>query len=98
MNDSQTVLLHKLLFILHRAFVETRNLALARECSPIADLADTFEIIPELMRKEDLAVDVIRGILREHQARHPDSAYDYLSILEMEDGAFAEMFQAAAIG
>ncbi len=40
---------------------------------------------------------IFRAGLREHQARNPEGAYDYLCILDMEDGDFAEIFQAAAI-
>jgi hypothetical protein len=75
----------RLLMILHRAFVEVRNLALAHGCDPIAHLADTFETIPELMTKgEEAEYETIRAILREYQTRRAPSAYDYLSMLETD--------------
>jgi hypothetical protein len=38
----------RLLRILHRAFVQSRNLALNGETQQLYDLADRFEILPEL--------------------------------------------------
>jgi hypothetical protein len=39
----------RLLDVLHRAFVQARNLALAGECRQLAELADVFEVVPEMM-------------------------------------------------
>ena len=38
-----------LLRVMHRAFVQARNLALNGECQQVYELADAFELLPELM-------------------------------------------------
>ncbi len=85
MNPPQSDSRIRLLMILHRAFVEVRNLALANGCDQIAELADTFEILPELMAHGDEAeLEKIRAILCDYQTRREDSAYDYLSMLDTD--------------
>jgi len=92
MDSNQQVVLHKLLLILHRAFVESRNLALSQNCQELYELADTFEIVPSLMARWDSStVEQIRGILEHYQSRRPASGYDYLSILDMTEEAFREV-------
>ncbi len=88
----------RLLRILHRAFVQARNLALAGECRGLQELTDTFEILPELMaRWDDSALGRIRAILAEYEAGHPRSGYEYLSLLDGEDaGAQADGFNVPA--
>lgn len=79
----------KLLRILHRALVQARNLALKGDCRQLYDLADTFEILPELMVQWDQGTfDQIRAILGEYDAAHAESGYDYLSLLDDDDAAF----------
>ena len=76
----------RLLRILHRAFVQARNLALAGDCRQSQDLTDTFEVLPELMsRWDDSALGRIRAILTEYEAGHPSCGYEYLSLLDGED-------------
>ena len=78
-----------LLRILHRAFVQARNLALRGDCQQLYDLADTFELLPELMaRWDDTTLGQIRSILAEFDSSHPQSGYEYLSLLDGEDTAF----------
>jgi hypothetical protein len=94
MNNPPGLLQEKLLLILHRALVESRNLALAKRCEQSYELADALEIVPSLMcRWEDAHLDSVRGILRAYQAKYPKSAYDYLSILDMEEGQFRTVYQ-----
>jgi hypothetical protein len=78
----------RLLRILHRAFVQARNLAQRGDCEQLYDLADTFEILPELMaRWDETTLGQIRGILADFQAAHPECGYEYVSLLDAEDGA-----------
>jgi hypothetical protein len=79
----------KLLRVLHRAFVQARNLALKGDCQQLYDLADTFELLPELMTHwDDLTLDRIRRILTEYGSAHPQCGYEYLSLLDGDDSAF----------
>jgi hypothetical protein len=76
----------RLLRILHRAFVQARNLALNGESQQLYELADTFEILPEMMvRWEDTTLVRIRSILAEYESAHPHSGYEYLSLLGAHD-------------
>jgi len=76
----------RLLRILHRAFVQSRNLALAGDNRQLADLADTFELLPELMaRWDDSSLGRVRDLLAEFQARHPGGGYEDLSLLDGEE-------------
>jgi hypothetical protein len=87
MNQLPAPLARRLLFILHRGLVETRNLALKHGDKQIADLADALEVLPSLMdRWEDGHLEVIRSILETYQKAFPGSGYDYLGYLE-NDGA-----------
>jgi hypothetical protein len=88
----------RLLRILHRAFVQARNLALKGDCQQLYDLADTFELLPELMaRWDETTLGQIRSILADYESSHPRSGYEYLSLLDEEDTAFqANGFNAVA--
>jgi hypothetical protein len=95
MND-QPLLFKKLHLILNRAFVESRNLALGQNCRQVSELADVFEIIPTLMADWDARhLDTIRSVLQDYQARYMESAYDYLSILDMDEREFQEVFRGS---
>ena len=79
----------RMLHILHRAFVQARNLALRGYSQQLYELADTFELIPEVMTHWDEATLArIRGILAEYESGHPQSGYEYLSLLDGDDTAF----------
>ncbi len=85
----------KLYAILQRSFVETRRLALARDCQQLYDLADTFEVVPGLLEHwEDRHLPYLRGLLTHYQAKYPEAASDYLSILDMTDADFESVFSA----
>ncbi len=76
----------RLLYVLHRAFVQARNLALAGDSRLLYELADTFEILPELMTQwDETTLTKVRNILAEYQTAHPDSGYDYLSLINGEE-------------
>jgi hypothetical protein len=90
----QPVVLQKLHVILHRSLVESRSLALAQNCRQLYDLADTLEILPGLMARWDTQhLDTIRSALQNYQAGYRGAAYDYLSILDMDDREFRQVFQ-----
>jgi hypothetical protein len=77
--DVQTALLR----VLHRAFVQARNLAQKGDCQQLYDLADTFELLPELMaRWDESTLSQIRSILSEYESNHPQCGYEYLSLLD----------------
>lgn len=79
----------RLLRVLHRAFVQARNLALRGDCQQLYDLTDTFEVLPELMaRWDETSLGRIRAILAEFEASHPQSGYGYLSLLDGDESAF----------
>ena|SRR5437660_249208 len=79
----------RLLRVLHRAFVQARNLALKGNCQQLYDLADTFELLPELMTHWDETTFArIRRILTEYESGHPQCGYEYLSLLDGDDSAF----------
>lgn len=87
-NLVPAVIQARLLRILHRAFVQARNLALGGDCRQLYELADTFEVLPELMTHWDEAtLGRVRCILAEYQASHPQSGYEYLSLLDGDDTA-----------
>jgi hypothetical protein len=73
----------RLLFILHRGLVQTRNLALAAQNEQIADLADALEILPGLLdRGDENDLETVRFALRNFQDKYPGSAYDFLASLD----------------
>ena len=88
-NLAPPVVQARLLRILHRAFVQARNLALRGDGQQLYELADTFEILPELMAHwDETTLDRIRSILAEYETAHPDSGYEYLSLLDGDDTDF----------
>lgn len=94
MVANQEILFQKLHVILQRSLVESRNLAMNRNCEQLYDLADTFEIVPTLMtRWKDEDLEVVRNSLCHYQSKYRQTAYDYLSILGMDDAEFQAVFQ-----
>ena len=76
----------RLLFIIHRAWVESRLLCMAGRVDQARDLADALELVPGAIlrpRAEDLAV--IRFSLGDYQARHAGRCFDYVAILDGEE-------------
>ena len=88
-NLAPPVVQARLLRVLHRAFVQARNLGLRGDAQQLYELADTFEVLPELMAHwDETTLGRIRGILAEYEAGHPQSGYEYLSLLDGDDAAF----------
>jgi hypothetical protein len=82
---------------MHRAFVQARNLALKGDCQQLYDLADTFEVLPELMaRWDESTLGQIRGILAEYEATHQQSGYEYLTLLDRDINCAMPIYVAVA--
>jgi hypothetical protein len=87
MVETQQALRKRLLFILHRGFVETRNLALSGgNHQQVADLADAMELLPRFVERcNDEELELIRFVLRTYQDKYPQTGYDHLSYLDRYD-------------
>ncbi len=76
----------RLLFILHRGFVEIRNLAGSPEnCQQISELADALELLPRFVtqcNQEEL--EVVRFVLKNYETKYPRRFYDYSKYLDQE--------------
>jgi len=85
MIEPNTDLRKRLLFILHRGWVEARELAGLKESEQLYDLADALHEIPAYMtrwRAEDL--EELRLNLKTYCDKHPNSGkrYQYLEFLD----------------
>jgi hypothetical protein len=85
MTTTEQELQKRLLYILHRGFVEVRNLALAAGQDQIADLADVMEFVPRFVNgctTEDL--ELLRSEFKRYQDKYR-SSYDYPAHLDEYD-------------
>ena len=72
----------RLLFILHRGFVETRLLAGADRSKQVFDLADALELIPGMLKNwHDGDLEQVRLLLKTYQDKYPKGGFDFLSRL-----------------
>jgi hypothetical protein len=72
----------RLLFILHRGFVEARLLAGANNSKQVFDLADALEPIPGMLKDwHDGNLDQVRFLLKTHQDKYPVGGFDFLARL-----------------
>jgi hypothetical protein len=93
MNSMPEVMCRKLLYLLHRGFLESRQLAQRNRQQQLYDLADALEPLPGFLaewREEYLGL--IRSNLEAYQHKYPGAAWDYLVLLDMEDDAFLQVF------
>jgi hypothetical protein len=98
MSSIHPTIQKKLHLILHRAFVEARDLANNQRCQQLYDLADTLEVIPVLLdRWEEGHLSYVRGILASYRTKYGPSAFDYVAILDMNDADFDTVFGRAAV-
>ena len=82
MNKPSDDLTRRLLYILHRGFVQVRNLALAEGNTQIAELADAMEIIPTLMdRWDEEHLELIRFALKTYEDKYPGGTYNHVADL-----------------
>ena len=71
----------RLLFILHRGFVEARLLAAGSKAQQIFDLSDALELIPGMISNwEDKNLDQVRSMLENYQKKY-SGGFDFLSRL-----------------
>jgi hypothetical protein len=85
MTTTEQELQKRLLYILHRGFVEVRNLALAAGQEQIADLADVMEFIPRFVEKcSEENLELIRLELKKYQEKYR-SGYNYPAHLDEYD-------------
>ena len=72
----------RLLFILHRGFVETRLLTQANKGRQIFDLADALELIPGMLKNwQDGDLERVRSLLKTYQDKYPVGGFDFLARL-----------------
>jgi hypothetical protein len=76
----------RLLFILHRGFVEARLLAGANRANQVFDLADALELIPGMLRDwHEGDLEKVRSLLKTYQSKYPVGGFDFLSRLDKQD-------------
>ncbi len=76
-------MLLRLLFILHRGFVEARNLGYAGRSEQIAELADAMEVLPsEILKWDDRSMELVRFLLKNYEDKFPGLRYDYSPYLD----------------
>ncbi len=85
MSEPNTNVERRLLFIIHRGWIEARELAGMKKPEQLYDLADAMHSIPAYMsrwRSEDL--DAIRFNLETYCQKYPDSAkrFQYIEFLD----------------
>jgi hypothetical protein len=82
-------LFRKLCYILHRGFVEMRELARVGNHEQAHDLADAFEVIPGYLPDwNDESLELIRSHLEAYQNKYGAETFDYLAVLDMADEEF----------
>lgn len=75
----------RLLFILHRAFVEARLLAQAGKMQQVYDLADALEPLPGWIASwKDEHLEAVRTNLETYASKYPD-AFRYLDFIDQHD-------------
>jgi len=81
------VLNRKLLYILHRGWVEVRLLAQKNSITRIFDLADALEPITGYINNwKDEDLDAIRFNLTNYQEKYEKAnCFDYVAVLDAED-------------
>jgi hypothetical protein len=93
MDKIPPILRDKLLILLHQACCEMRTLVQIRQHQRVYDLADTVEFIPEEMfHWRTNSWDIIRSSIETYQAKYPNGAHDYLSLLHMSDQDFTMIY------
>jgi hypothetical protein len=93
MQSIPEALFRKLCYILHRGFVESRELARMKNDEQAHDLADTFEVMPGYLADwNDESLALIRSHLESYQSKHGRESFDYLGVLDMADEEFVATF------
>jgi hypothetical protein len=88
----------KLCFVLQRGFLEVRSLALANSREQLFDLADTLEELPGLLPEwSDEHLPLLRRLLERYEKKYQGRASEYLSILDMDDETFRNLFSTEGL-
>ena len=86
MNEPPDNIKLRLLFILHRGFVEARLLAAANKSKQVFDLADALELIPGMLKNwHDGDLEQVRFLLKTYQERYPVGGFDFLARLDNQE-------------
>jgi len=87
MNNRQ----QRLLFVLHRAIIEARLLALGKQSEQIYELMDILDLVPicinELnsLNENESYLDIIRQSFVAYKEKYPTSQFDYIRYLDIDD-------------
>lgn len=84
MNNPSSELLLRLLFILHRGWIEARLLAQGQRWQQLYDLTDALEPLPAaLTRWNDDELDATRFNLTAYETKYPDTTFQYVRYLDL---------------
>lgn len=84
MNNPDAKLLLRLLFILHRGWIEARLLAQGQRWQQLYDLTDTLEPLPAAISRwseDELAA--TRLNLVTYEAKYPENSFEYSRYLDL---------------
>lgn len=74
----------RLLFVLHRAWVEARLLAQEKACDQLYDLAEAVEPIPaSLSRWDEQDIEILKFNLSVYESKYPSSNFRYIEYLDL---------------
>jgi hypothetical protein len=84
MNTPQPELLLRLLFILHRGWIEARMLAQRQAWQQLYDLTDALEPLPAaITRWNDDELNATRFNLTTYETKHNENAFKYSQYLDL---------------
>lgn len=74
----------KLCEMIYRAFIEMRILGLQGKSEQVADLADAFHNLPQLLYSEEFSMKFFRIFLQSYHEKYPrnETGGDFLQILD----------------
>ena len=76
----------RLLYLLHRGFVEARLLAGANKSQQVFDLSDALELIPAMLKDwHDRDLDQVHSLLKTYQDKYPVGGFDFLARLRDQE-------------
>lgn len=85
MNEPNEEMKVRLLFIMHRAFVEIRLLLSDNRVEQASDLSDIAELIPGMLIDwHDDHLEKIRTLLTKYQKKHAVWGFDFVSRLDKQ--------------
>lgn len=84
MNNPDPILLLRLLFILHRGWIEARLLTQSQRWQQLYDLTDALEPLPAaLTRWNDDELDATRFNLIAYETKYPENTFHYSNYLNL---------------